>query len=173
MASALGYLHSKSIAHRDVKATNVLLTDSMTVKICDFGVSKDTQAAGDLTISMKGTAAYMSPELWNGDMESNADAYYKSDVYAFAILLNFMSTKVEPESELGVFPYQIMAAVTSGKRPAVTSGNQTYQSVSLVTLIQACWAEDPSKRPNFARVLEELGCIEDQCMRADHVSRFA
>jgi serine/threonine protein kinase len=39
VASALAYMHSKGIAHRDIKLENVLLSESGTYKLCDFGSS--------------------------------------------------------------------------------------------------------------------------------------
>jgi serine/threonine protein kinase len=39
VASALEYMHSRGIAHRDIKLENVLLSESGQYKLCDFGSS--------------------------------------------------------------------------------------------------------------------------------------
>ena len=40
VVEGLQYCHSKGIVHRDMKLDNLLLDESGTVKICDFGVSR-------------------------------------------------------------------------------------------------------------------------------------
>jgi len=38
--TGLGYIHCRSVAHRDIKLDNFLLTKEGRIKICDFGVSR-------------------------------------------------------------------------------------------------------------------------------------
>ena len=54
--------------------------------MCDFGLAKDTHS-DNLTHTAKGTAAYMSPELWKAEDDGTADAFYKADVYVVSFFL--------------------------------------------------------------------------------------
>jgi len=63
MISALHYLHSNKIIHRDMKPQNILISQNRQLKLCDFGFARAlTQQALTLT-SVKGTPLYMAPEL--------------------------------------------------------------------------------------------------------------
>ena len=59
-------LHSKGIAHRDIKLENILLDLNNIVKICDFVVGKITQK-GQKLLDQCGTPVYMAPEIVQGD----------------------------------------------------------------------------------------------------------
>lgn len=77
---ALAELHGQGYAHRDIKPANVLISPHDGVFLIDFGFTKNV-ADGSKSIagSIKGTPAYMAPELWEG---SGAVDYMRADVYS-------------------------------------------------------------------------------------------
>ncbi|TRY59232.1 hypothetical protein DNTS_014619, partial [Danionella cerebrum] len=92
MARGLAYLHSDfpghrdghkpAIAHRDFKSKNVLLKTNLTACIADFGLALRFEAgksAGD-THGQVGTRRYMAPEVLEGAINFQRDAFLRIDI---------------------------------------------------------------------------------------------
>lgn len=83
--SALFYMHSRNIIHRDIKLENVLITDlnSLTVKIVDFNIA--VLKTNKSQTKMKGTPSYMAPEVIKGDYTEKCDLW-SSGVLLYLII---------------------------------------------------------------------------------------
>ncbi|KAM6195538.1 tyrosine-protein kinase Fes/Fps [Sarcoramphus papa] len=150
-AAGMEYLESKHCIHRDLAARNCLVTEKNTLKISDFGMSREEEdgiyaaTGGMKQIPVKWTA----PEALNYGRYSS-----ESDVWSFGILL-------WEAFSLGAVPYanlsnqQTREAVEQGVRldPPEQCPEEVYR------LMQRCWEYDPRKRPSFSTIHQDLIAI--------------
>lgn len=62
MLQGLAYLHSNKVIHRDIKASNILITKEGVIKLADFGVASQIDSESQLRFSVVGTPYWMAPE---------------------------------------------------------------------------------------------------------------
>ena len=79
VAQGLSAVHQAGVVHRDVKASNVLVTDDGVAKLTDFGIARAPDASGQTgTGTLLGTPAYMAPE---GPRDVRSDLYSLGVLY--------------------------------------------------------------------------------------------
>ena len=89
----LTFIHARGIVHRDLKPSNILIRSNGTPVLMDFGLaSRFAGAAGresvDLEGEMRGTPAYMAPELLSGSAVIDA----RADLYSLGCILYEIAT---------------------------------------------------------------------------------
>jgi eukaryotic-like serine/threonine-protein kinase len=158
LASALGFAHAKAVIHRDVKPSNVLLPPDGGVKLADMGIARLlSPEALTATLSVRGTAGYISPEQVRGD---RVDA--RADLYSLGcVLFEMLAGRTPFEGNLAALSY----AHTHTPAPRVRSINPDVPA-AMDELVAAMLEKDPAKRPSTG---EEVQKSLAAAMRQDPV----
>ncbi|WP_327096945.1 protein kinase [Nocardia vinacea] len=150
VASALIAAHHAGIVHRDVKPGNILLDDTGTVKITDFGISR---ATGDVTLTetglICGTAAYLAPEVARG-----ADPTPAADVFALGATL-FHALEGEPPYGASANPLAVLYAAANGQV------SEPRHAGPATDFLLDLLSPDPADRPTMRAAREHLSALAD------------
>lgn len=165
----LDYLHTQRKLHRDVKAANILLSESGHVKLCDFGV------AGQLTDSLTrkntfiGTPSWMAPEVIRNagyDMrvilkkiKVKEDRYLKkkifffsvskADIWSLGITAIEMAETIPPHAAL--HPMRVLYLIVKEPPPQLRGNGW---STEIRDFVSCCLQKDPKERASAKLLLE-------------------
>jgi serine/threonine-protein kinase len=87
--TALEYSHKAGVVHRDIKASNIMITEEGQVKVMDFGIARaisDSSATQAHTSGIVGTAQYFSPEQARGEAVDSRTDLYSTGVVLYEML---------------------------------------------------------------------------------------
>ncbi|MEP7364676.1 MAG: serine/threonine-protein kinase [Acidobacteriota bacterium] len=90
-AEALDHAHAQGIVHRDVKPANIMISNTGTVKITDFGIAKIASQNMTQANTILGTPSFMSPEQIEGKPVDG-----RSDQFALAVIAYELLTGEKP-----------------------------------------------------------------------------
>ena len=164
VASALAYLHSNSIQHRDLSSNNILLLGDRRAKVTDFGMSRLEKVTPRMTpaTTCPGTLFYMPPEaLKERPLHTN-----KLDVFSFGVVLIQILTGLfpEPSDRFAILqvPDPNNKKLTIEAQVAVKEVKRRQNHISLVQdspLLQvslACLEDRHEDRPAASAVCTQL-----------------
>ena len=142
---AIEYLHNRNIIHRDIKLSNVLLSDKMEVKLCDFGLAIGNNSITNKTIC--GTPNYIAPEILN--YKNGTNYSFEIDIWSFGIILYSLFYKKTPfeSQEKGKTKKNIQNVMY--KFP---ENNQVSDDAK--DLMRSIFVKEPSLRPSIKEIKE-------------------
>lgn len=137
--------HENGVIHRDIKEDNLMIGEK--VRLIDFGIAriigKADRSASLHAFGRIGTVEYRAPEI-----TSNGNSSFKSDIYAFGMMMYFIYLGAQPFSGFGYD--EVLKWHRETKPPKIET--------PAWPVIERCLEKDPSKRPeNMRSVRDGIG----------------
>jgi len=146
----MNYLESQKIIHRDLSARNLLVDEYNSIKVADFGLSRNTNDNQYTSTNNFVPIRWTAPEACFFGKYST-----KSDVWSFGIVLYEIITK-------GKIPYEsfsneeVVKQVEKGYRiPCPDECPESYYII-----MTKCWLKNPNDRPNFLEIKRDLESLD-------------
>ncbi|KAF5807764.1 putative protein kinase RLK-Pelle-WAK-LRK10L-1 family [Helianthus annuus] len=161
--------HMAKIIHRDIKSSNILLTDDYTAKVSDFGISRFIPLdQTHVQTLVHGTLGYIDPEYFRSGILTE-----KSDVYSFGMVLVELLTGRKvfshdgTESDLGLAMF-FVSSLENGCLIRILDDRVKKDGIDehvkcVAKLAKECVELEGKKRPNMKEVKEELNQLR-HCM---------
>lgn len=148
LCAGLGHAHESGIVHRDVKPSNLLISQSTgTLRLVDFGIAHGNEASGMTMAGMiVGTPQYMSPEQITGQP---VDA--RSDIFSVGTVAYELLTGRQAFG--GENLYHVSRQIV-GEQPRPIESLAPDVPHALVRTIAKCLQKDPGARAASAKLLE-------------------
>ena len=145
-ARGLFVAHSHGVIHRDVKPANIMVSDTGSVKITDFGVSYSSDQEQITQDGMVvGTAQYISPEQAQGEQ-----ATAQSDIYSLGVVAYEGLCGHRPFT--GATPVDIAAAHVNDPVPPLPDS----VDIQLRQFVMSMLSKNPKDRPKDALVVSKV-----------------
>ena len=145
LVATLVYLRGKRIIHRDFRLSNMLLSDQLDIKICDFGYASQLETYDERRMSVIGAPHYIAPEI----LRIKFGHSFEADIWSLGVSLYIMLTGKPPFA--GADERTIHKAVQTGEFKFPKDDPISEEAEDLITKLLF---QNPQKRP----VLEEIVC---------------
>ena len=144
LLSALAYLHSSSLLHRDIKGGNILVDGRGTVKLADFGHAVQLTHSVQKRGTFVGTPFWMAPEVITQSLYDS-----KADVWSLGITALELLRTVPPHS--GVHAVRALFLIPKHPAPRLVDGEGTP---AMADFVERCLQKDPAERATASELCE-------------------
>ena len=170
ISQGLSYLHGQKVPviHQDIKPANILVSDSVLVKICDLGISRirTMNTLSSKTVkTIEGTPVYMAPECVMKQQKTST----ASDMWSYGCTICELFTckdiwdlKTDDEEEDDL--KQLQTAMEGKQEP---HGLQSAPLIphQILELVRKCLSYNINDRPTAIEVTQKLRHLQDKCSR--------
>mmetsp|Transcript_9756 Transcript_9756/g.16191 ORF Transcript_9756/g.16191 Transcript_9756/m.16191 type:complete len:646 (+) Transcript_9756:220-2157(+) len=143
---ALDFLHRHRVIHRDIKASNLVLTVGGRIKVIDFGVSAELKEGEECKNTVIGSPYWMAPEVIEG-----SDYNAKADVWSLGMT---MLELCEPKHPMfSVHPVSVLFKIVTADPPRLRKRFHPEFSSGVDDFFSKCMQKDPAERKSSSELL--------------------
>ncbi|XP_058256957.1 insulin-like growth factor 1b receptor [Hemibagrus wyckioides] len=148
IADGMAYLNANKFVHRDLAARNCMVAEDFTVKIGDFGMTRDIYETDYYRKGGKGLlpVRWMSPESLKDGVFTTM-----SDVWSFGVVLWEIATLAEQPYQ-GMSNEQVLRFVMEG---GLLDKPDNCPDM-MFELMRMCWQYNPKMRPTFLEIISSI-----------------
>ncbi|XP_036001781.1 retinal guanylyl cyclase 2 [Fundulus heteroclitus] len=153
LIKGMKYLHLRGLTHGRLKSTNCLVDGRFVLKITDYGLPMILHSQGVILPDELQDLLWTAPELLRNPVQAGS---FAGDVFSFSIIVQEVISRTLPYAMMDMPPHEILERLKKPPplcRPMVS---EDEAPVECLNLMNECWNEDPSLRPNFDEIFKQF-----------------
>eukprot|EP00049_Salpingoeca_infusionum_P025355 m.18770 g.18770 ORF g.18770 m.18770 type:complete len:307 (+) comp7944_c0_seq2:128-1048(+) len=152
--AGLAFLHANKTIHRDINASNMLVSATGVVKIADFGVSAILKSETQKRSTFIGSPFWMAPEVIACEKSAQKPYTSRADIWSLAITLIELAQTRPPNSDL----HPVKAMLKTVSQPPPTLADPSSFSQDFSDFLASALIKDMNARPDAETLSQHSFC---------------